>query len=798
MKIPCAALVLLLAVTPAGAQTLVCNMNNYKPVPGLSAAIASNVLTVTWDGDRSQSLRLRFGIVNGAPTIQELAVKKGAASWGVLATNAAPEFRVVSGLRRMSNQQMAPLRGLGVELTPEVVDKYRWDPFWDAPLDLSTPAGRIGNPPPTEGVANQPGLPRKPDEIKRAAAVYQTSTCEVKTNGSRLEVTFPGVRIGVFAGSLQYSIFKGSNLIQQEILATTNDAWVAYKYHAGLKGLSTTGGARVVWRDNSNNWQDYRFGGAKNDDEVPLQTAGRIVIAERGAAGSIAVFPPPHTFFWSREVAINLGYNWFRKDSDTSFSLGVRQADHEDESEGQANFTLYSARPGTLQHMTVFLYPSAEPAQAAYDSALAFTHGDHYKSLNGYQVMNHHYHMDLGQRLGAAGSLDADIPDLVALKALGINIVSQIDSVGGSENTPPGAVYPGASRTGRVAPPAGEGGGRGSAAGGRGAGPGPTAAAPPGGGRGRGGDPLQIRYNSIEGAKRHSDTTFLVMPDQEYYGSPLGGHTDLLFSHPVYWLEGRAPGQPLVENHPKYGRVYHIGTADDLMEMARQEDVLINMPHPRTKGSTGYPDSIKDLPFFSDPHYQGIGFRWGMGLDRSEVRLCEYRCQPLIDDMANWVADKPIPPKYILSISEVRHQQPGDDIYSSAPVTYVKLATLPKPEDPSPVIQALMRGESFVTSGEVLIPNYAVKGTGSQKTIVADVEWTFPLNFVEVISGDGSKTDRQVISTTDLAPIGTHHFEIPFDAAGKKWVRFCAWDTAGDGAMVQPVKLTGPTAAPAK
>jgi hypothetical protein len=40
-----------------------------------------------------------------------------------------------------------------------------------------------------------------------------------------------------------------------------------------------------------------------------------------------------------------------------------------------------------------------------------------------------------------------------------------------------------------------------------------------------------------------------------------------------------------------------------------------------------------------------------MGLDRSEQRLCEYRCQALFDDMNNWVADKPIPPKYILSIS---------------------------------------------------------------------------------------------------------------------------------------------------
>lgn len=227
------------------------------------------------------------------------------------------------------------------------------------------------------------------------------------------------------------------------------------------------------------------------------------------------------------------------------------------------------------------------------------------------------------------------------------------------------------------------------------------------------------------------------------------------------------------------------------MEMARREDVLINMPHPRTKGSSGYPDAVKDQPFFNDPHYQGVGFRWGMGLDRSEERLCEYRCQPLIDEMNNWVADTPEPPKYLLSISEVRHQQPGDDIYSSSPVTYVKLAAVPKPDDSRAVVQALMRGDSFVTSGEVLIPSDAVRGAGSRRTIVADVEWTFPLNFVEVISGDGSKSDRQVISTTDLAPMGSHHFEIPFDAAGKKWVRFAAWDSAGNGASYGAARKAG-------
>ena len=559
--------------------------------------------------------------------------------------------------------------------------------------------------------------------------------------------------IAVFTGRLQYTVYKGTNLIRQEVIAKTEEPSVAYKYDAGLAGLAIQDESRVVWRDTANNWQVYEFGGKQNDREVPLKTSNRLVIAERGAAGSIAAFPPPHTFFWARELATNLGYSWYRKDSATAFSFGVRQAEQEDP-QYLANFALYSARPGTWQRMAVYFYPTAEAAEPTAERALAFTHGDRFKALPGYQVMNHHYHMNLGQRLLSSGSLDTAIPDLQAFRALGINIVSQIDSVG--------------FRGGR--------GGRG--------GPRPGA--------------LDIAVASIEGARRQSDKDLLVMPSQEFYGSPLGGHTDLLFSHPVYWTQGRDADEPLAEAHPEHGTVYHIETADDLMEMVRREDMMISMPRPRTKGSTGFPDAIKDTAAFTDPHYQGVGWRWGMGLDLSEQRLSELRVLPLLDDMNNWVADLPIPPKYLLSISEVRYQSPGDEIYSSAPVSYLKLDRLPTPDDASSVIQTLMRGDYFVTSGEVLIPSYAVEGTGGQRTISAHVEWTFPLEFVEVVWGEGQTTDRQIISATDLPPMGSHRFQIPFDATGKKWVRFAAWDSAGNGALVQPVKLssTPATAAP--
>jgi hypothetical protein len=105
-------------------------------------------------------------------------------------------------------------------------------------------------------------------------------------------------------------------------------------------------------------------------------------------------------------------------------------------------------------------------------------------------------------------------------------------------------------------------------------------------------------------------------------------------------------------------------------------------------------------------------------------------------------------------------------------------------------VDAVRRGDFFVTTGEVLIPSFSLEGTGARRTLVAEVEWTFPMEFVEVVWGDGKTTDRQIIPVTDLPPFGRKRFEIPFDVAGKKWIRFAAWDAAGNGALVQPVRIS--------
>lgn len=86
-------------------------------VAGLVAEAAGDVLTLSWEGEPGQLVRLRLAIEQGAPTIHEIAVRARSGGWRTVVGRATPEFRIAAGFRRISNQQLQPLRALGVELT---------------------------------------------------------------------------------------------------------------------------------------------------------------------------------------------------------------------------------------------------------------------------------------------------------------------------------------------------------------------------------------------------------------------------------------------------------------------------------------------------------------------------------------------------------------------------------------------------------------------------------------------------------------------------------------------------------
>ena len=740
--------ILILAALSAASvpgQELSCDMTGYRPQEGLKAQIQAGTLELTWQGERREELCARFALRGGQPSVQELAARRNAGSWVVLGRNLSPEIEITSGVRRLSQQQIAPLQELKVQLTPEVIEREKWNAFWDAPLMVP---GRPGT---------NLGLPRKPEEIRRVWATYHATTCQVKTDGARIEVSFPGLDAGIFSGILQYTVYRGTNLLRQEAIAKTSEPSVAYKYVAGLKGFEISNSSRVVWRDTARAWQQYAFGGDVNQEAVGLRARNRLGILE-GNGGSLAFLPPSHKFFFSREVETNLGYIYYRKDSESSFAIGVRQPDREvgykpygvsdqvwnrrvGESRGELNnFALYNAPPGTLQRMPVYFYLSPEDSHATQEAVMAFTHDDVYKPLPGYKVMVSHFHFHLNEQLSDAGTMDFEPTWLSVFRALGVNIAILADFHSDSHPT----------NTGKIR--------------------------------------LDEQKVYFEGCRRLSDRDLLLIPGEEPDAN-FGGHYMFLFPRPVYFTHLKAPaagsaGQPFQETLAPYGGVYHTTSAATELNLLNQEKGLVWQTHPRTKGSTGYPDAVREQDFFRSDRFLGASFQ-SLPVDQSEKRLCEARCLGLLDDMNNWAG-----PKYMLAEGDTYMKYPDDETFPQLVVNYVKLDRVPRFSDGwTPVVDALRAGDYFVTSGEVLFRNYGIEGSGAKRTYSAEVEWTFPPEFAELVWSDGNTVDRQVIPLTEMGPFGSHKFRVPFDAAGKKWVRFAVWDSAGNGAFTQPVHL---------
>jgi hypothetical protein len=301
-------------------------------------------------------------------------------------------------------------------------------------------------------------------------------------------------------------------------------------------------------------------------------------------------------------------------------------------------------------------------------------------------------------------------------------------------------------------------------------------------------DPGPIRFKEqkvyFDGCRRASDRNFLIIPGEEP-DATLGGHYISVMPRPVFWSHTRADGHQFMEDDPLYGKVYHVGSPAEELEMLKRENGLMWVAHPRTKGSTGYPDASREKDHFRSDRFLGGSFQ-SLPVDQSEKRICEKRCLGLMDEMNNWGAG----PKYLIAEGDTYMKYPDDETFPQLYVNYVKLNRVPRfDEDWSPILKAMRAGDYYVSSGEVLLRNWAVEGSGARRTYTAEVEWTFPLEFVELAWGDGETSHTQIVSATDLAPFGAKKFSIPFDTDGKKWVRFAAWDSAGNGAFTQPVHL---------
>ena len=439
-----------------------------------------------------------------------------------------------------------------------------------------------------------------------------------------------------------------------------------------------------------------------------------------------------------------------------SFSLGVMQPEHgegykpwgvTDEvwrrrssvaRQQTLNYALYNAPAGTMQHMPVYYYLSATGSHAADQAMLAYTHDDVYKPVAGFKTVTGHFHLELNEMARDRGTTDFQPTWVPVFRGMGINVVYLGDFHDDSDQRDPGPK--------RL--------------------------------------PEQKLY--FEAARKLSDKNFLVMPEEEV-NSYFDGHWYLMTPKPVYFTHSATAekGRPFEEDVPGYGTVYHIGSADQMFKMVNDTGSIMWTAHPRTKSSALFPDMYKDKDFFLSDRF--IGESWeSLPVDQSQQRLCEVRCFGVNDEMSNWAPK----PKFMLAEGDTYMKRPDDDTYPFLAINYVKMDKVPAwNESWAPVVEGLHNGNFFGTTGEILFHDWKIEGSGAKSVYTATFEYTFPLDFAEVVWSDGTTVDRKIVSLTDTTAFGTKTLRIPFDATGKKWVRLAVWDAAGDGAWLQPVAV---------
>jgi len=448
-------------------------------------------------------------------------------------------------------------------------------------------------------------------------------------------------------------------------------------------------------------------------------------LALRTPGGSIAVFPPPHQYFFARDFTTNMGYLWssaFRG----SVSIGIRQLPDDNSS----FYPWMNAPPGTEQHMGVFYLISDREPAATLGDVLRYTHADRFPALDGFQVATSHWHFAYTEQALEKG-FDWTPPFKPVLQDMGVDAAVIADFHGDGHPRDPG----------------------------------------------------ELRLKELEAyfraCRTQSGARFLLIPSEEA-NVHLGGHWALIFPKPVYWFMERPAGTAFVSNDARYGTVYRTGNAHELLEMVQREGGYMYQTHPRTKGSTGYPDAIRDTEHFRDPHYVGGGWK-AMPSDLSSPRLGE-RAFKLLDDMNNWGMRK-----RLIGEVDVFQLDSTHELYAHMNVNYVRLAKLPDFDHFGTLVDALARGDGFITTGEVLLPEVKISGSQDVIRVQARVQWTFPLQFAEIVWSNGAETFRQIIPLETTRAFGDSVFQWKTDGLNWKWSRLAVWDVAGNGAFTNPV-----------
>jgi len=483
----------------------------------------------------------------------------------------------------------------------------------------------------------------------------------------------------------------------------------------------------VAWKDNvGDQWVRV----APEGPPKPVGVRNRAIFGE-AAAGSVGVFPPPHAFFFPRDHTVNFKFAQVGKGR-----FGLRQDPAGGPGHQGAYIPWFDAPTGKTQRMAAFVWLEAGTPEAAIDRLKKYTHDDAFKPLDGRVTFTSHWHVRLTMNEIAGKGAAAEASKV--FKAMNVNVVHLAEFHGDGNPNDPG--------------------------------------------------PLRLPQlkKMFEVCREYSDDRLLFIPGEEANAqlnqpAPKGtpaGHWLYLFPKPVYLTLVRGEGVPLVEEIAPYGTVYHAGSEADMAEILRREKALAWTAHPRIKASFACPDSYKEKDWYKDDLWLGGAWK-AMPGDLSENRL-GVRVLDLLDDMNTWGQRK-----QILGEVDTFALDRSHELYGHINVNYLKLDRMPTSDDWSPVLRVLRAGDFFTTTGEVLIHSFEVKDGKA----VAELEWTFPLAQVELVTSDGKEPRRRTLPMTTQGEFGRARFEWPLERADAATVRLEAWDVTSSGAFTQPLRL---------
>jgi len=554
------------------------------------------------------------------------------------------------------------------------------------------------------------------------AAALDLKSVRVESAGKRASISFSKLSAGPFAGELVVRLYDGSPLVHVEAALGLEEKGVAYIYDALLEGDFK----KIAWKDLS----DRFVRESPQGEPRPLAVRNRTILAEEDA-GTLAVFPPPHAFFFPRDHTTNFKFAQAGKGR-----FGLRQDPAGGPGHQGAYIPWFDAPPGRVQRMGMFVLLHPGKAEEALERVKRYTNGDAFKPVEGRTTFVSHWHFALAVNEMANRSRAAEVVGI--FRDMNVQIVHLAEFHG--DGTPRD--------------------------------PGPKR--------------LPELKAMFDVCRTYSDDRVLLIPGEEANAhlntpAPKGvhpGHWVYLFPKPVYLTLVRGADQPFEETVEPYGKVYRTGSEADMVEVLKREKALAWTAHPRIKASFACPDSYKDTEWYKSDLWLGGAWK-AMPGDLSSPRL-GVRVLDLQDDMNTWGQKK-----LVLGEVDTFQLDRSHELYGHMNVNYLRLSRRATADDWSPVLEALRRGDFFVTTGEVLIHSLEVK----EREVAAELEWTFPLGIAVLAVSDGRSVRHQTIQLPAAQEFGRQKFTWPVDLKGSAWARLEVWDVAGNGAFTQPVWL---------